>query len=759
MRFNTAGIARAREGELAKQSDDADVALSQGLRPLLDEICRAQDPVAQLPLNAHKHTWTDGQQYPFDASSARSGCKPASATLLALPRTVRTAQPAAQSHVSLSARMTRCTVHGALPRFCGGGLAPDLKDLIAGICLSVLGDEGQVKELFEQEWVDTWQGWAELAVDGRDAVAMAVAERFLRLAGANAPVHMTSNRERLRQLEEEGLVLQVAHSHGVNNCLIDALLLGLVLAGIAPQTYSVDERARLCAMCRSDLLEEHGTPRGIYLDGHRDAPRILTFFLQKLWAADVSVRVYFHDCLDQRELGEVADELAYVDFTWGTGLIYERHILHVYNHIDPTGQGYHFDALIRKAPPSDTAHSEAAPKRVKSRPDPTPEEPSEQPSSLARHNVARVQQILGDFFRRRGASVTITRHDAAEVVAAWYDHEALTTKLHTVLQAGLVHADSGMHAAYRLAEQWRAYWTVRSQGPGQVLGQQQPTTISSTEASKKRCRETETTPASTEQERTAAVTPHNPVPAAAATEAETRNMRHSVPGRKRLRGKQSPPAAWTSAGQHSKEKAVHATELEAEATEMGSDEFVLRAWSPADGNQDPRARVDAAVAALGRLYRCHPTLPAWLDPATAWPFDTEPFCCAFADCTFEAETVAALQQHTVATHHRALESVVAMFPRRSPVEEVRMDAYRAGLTWVCQQRAHWPTQPSTAAPCDSSVMRTAATGSAPLCVFSAVAAFRTRKAWAQATVFDGTRLSDPVRKIFFRCLGQRQRAR
>ena len=39
-------------------------------------------------------------------------------------------------------------------------------------------------------------------------------------------------------------------------------------------------------------------------------------------------------------------DLSRVDFTWGDRVVYERQILHVYNHTDPTGKGYHFDALV-----------------------------------------------------------------------------------------------------------------------------------------------------------------------------------------------------------------------------------------------------------------------------------------------------------------------------------------------------------------------------------------------------------------------------
>ena len=50
-------------------------------------------------------------------------------------------------------------------RFWGGGPAPEVRDLVAGICLSVLGNAEQVAELLEQDWVESWNGWAEMEAD------------------------------------------------------------------------------------------------------------------------------------------------------------------------------------------------------------------------------------------------------------------------------------------------------------------------------------------------------------------------------------------------------------------------------------------------------------------------------------------------------------------------------------------------------------------------------------------------------------------
>eukprot|EP00435_Cladocopium_sp_Y103_P057552 s569_g19.t2 len=138
--------------------------------------------------------------------------------------------------VCLDQTVNACWETAGTRRFCGGGPPPDAKDLVAGICLSVVQDEEQVAAILNQDWVETWHGWAAFTSDGSDAVAMTVAQRLLQLAGANVPVKMMTNARRLQQLAGQGLNLKVASSHGVNNCLIDSLLLGMMLKGLSPRS-------------------------------------------------------------------------------------------------------------------------------------------------------------------------------------------------------------------------------------------------------------------------------------------------------------------------------------------------------------------------------------------------------------------------------------------------------------------------------------------------------------------------------------------
>ena len=193
-----------------------------------------------------------------------------------------------------------------------------------------------------------WLGWAEITDDASDAALESLAERFIRLAMEHAPSKQKSNAQRVRELHEQGLQLQGASSHGVNNCLIDALLLGLLNVGLVPGTGSLSQQQRrhLRAACRYFLYAEHGTPARIYLDAHRDATRILDFFLRKKWPQNVAVRVWLYCRFDHLDTGLEDNALRWVDFPPVAGAAAIRHVVHIYNQMDANQRGYHFDALL-----------------------------------------------------------------------------------------------------------------------------------------------------------------------------------------------------------------------------------------------------------------------------------------------------------------------------------------------------------------------------------------------------------------------------
>ena len=591
-------------------------------------------------------------------------------------------------------------------RFCGGGPAPEVRDLVASICLSALGDAEHVAQLLEQDWVESWNGWAEMEADTRDVVAMAVAERFMRIAGANVPARVMSNRQRLQELEDEGLVLRVASPHSVNNCLIDALLLGLAATGVVSESVSMKERQALCAQCRNYLACQYSTPHGTYLDGHRDAPRILEFFLCQVWKADVSIRVCFYDCLDQGQVGEAGELLSSVDFTAGDRLIYERRMLHVYNHTDGTGRGYHFDALVRAGQSKEnvgtagvrTARTktervgESAGGALEPTNSPTlhlhgqtkddkraASIPAEEKGSRA-PAVEEAQRLLQDFFSARGASVSISAWDAEEVVAVWHRSEDLAEKLHTLLQAGLPHSDSGMHAARRLLAQWRAYCLVRTQGPAQRLGSEvEAIELPTTHAGQVCVKEKKQSAAAEGREPQRKPSHKHGVDMTSKSKKRketdpSENCRRAVPV-KRLRRKT--PAAEAMGFEANAEVAEGVPYVEAE------DFFVLRCDSADKG--DPRRGKEGRVLALSKHVSLKPTLPWQLQSlgSKKEAYDLPAFHCSFKECDCATENEEELRDH-VTIHHAPL---FAEIGRERQSREDLLQMYADPITRQCQSGA------------------------------------------------------------------------
>lgn len=56
-------------------------------------------------------------------------------------------------------------------------------------------------------------------------------------------------------------------------------------------------------------------------------------------------------------------------------------------------------------------------------------------------NPEEVQMLLQRFFLLRGVEIIVSIEDASAVVALWGDREGLSSKLHTLHQAGLAYAD------------------------------------------------------------------------------------------------------------------------------------------------------------------------------------------------------------------------------------------------------------------------------------------------------------------------------
>jgi len=199
--------------------------------------------------------------------------------------------------------------------------------------------------MFQQDWAQEWTGWRELSETATDAEFMQAAARFDRVAQANRPVQMKSNATRLDELTEAGLTLIPASPHGVNNCLIDSVLLGLIAVGVLDLPQDINVRRRVCAACRAYLMTEHNVGSTSYLDAHWDVPRILHYFLQITWPQATAVKVHLYDRLEQEELGaNVQGELNVIEYTT-EGDASTCHELHIFNHTNDNGFGYHFDLL------------------------------------------------------------------------------------------------------------------------------------------------------------------------------------------------------------------------------------------------------------------------------------------------------------------------------------------------------------------------------------------------------------------------------
>ena len=143
-----------------------------------------------------------------------------------------------------------------------------------------------------------------------------------------------------------------------------------------------------------------------------------------------------------------------------------------------------------------------------------------------------------------------------------------------------------------------------------------------------------------------------------------------------MRGKQSAAVGETSSQYKEAEDALEA------------DEYILRGWEVRHGNPDPRARQDAALQSLGQRLRAKPMLPQWMHSDVAdVAYDLPLVHCSFEGCLFEADAYDKLESHICEEHGAWLEDVAAGFPTTLPLRARSMEAYRAAVSWACQQRA------------------------------------------------------------------------
>ncbi len=227
--------------------------------------------------------------------------------------------------------------------------AHESKDTFMAILSSFFRDRRQLDKLLEQNWVPEWKGWEELRAQLSDEQCFTLAQRFMGVAQANQSQGSKSNDARIAELQTQGLKLVIASPHGENNCLIDTLLLGLTHLRVLEIPMDMATRKQICAECRVFLETEYGTPKGDFLDGMIEAPRILDYFTQVKWQRSVRLMVRMYDRFDHAGLGLAPeDDLNVFTFDgskWGQPVA--THHVHIFCHTADEGPGhaYHFDLL------------------------------------------------------------------------------------------------------------------------------------------------------------------------------------------------------------------------------------------------------------------------------------------------------------------------------------------------------------------------------------------------------------------------------
>ena len=257
--------------------------------------------------------------------------------------------------------------------------------------------------------------------------------------------------------------------------------------------------------------------------------------------------------------------------------------------------------------------------------------------------------------------------------------EDLVEKLHTLLQAGLLYVDSGMHAARRLVEQWRAYYVVRAQGPGQRLGgamdsaNRRATQTSPQESEDGGEAEGTAQQSSLRKQQERCVT----VGTKKRKEADTDEKSQKPLPVKRLRKKT--PAAVAMGYYEDKESEPVA----ADVTVAEEDFFVLRCDT--SGSRDPRRSKERRVLALSKQVSNNPTLPwQWQGVGLEKKAHDLPAChCGLKECEFTAESEEDLHDHIVTSHAPLFAELCGV-----PLGKKEMlQMYAEAITWQCQSGA------------------------------------------------------------------------
>eukprot|EP00438_Fugacium_kawagutii_P006753 Skav200266 [mRNA] locus=scaffold4437:38715:48406:+ [translate_table: standard] len=305
-----------------------------------------------------------------------------------------------------------------------------------------------------------------------------------------------------------------------------------------------------------------------------------------------------------------------------------------------------------------------------------PVDEKELPSPQATACPQQVQNILGRFLARRGAEVTVNIIDAMEVLALADDAAALGLKLHTLLQAGLPHADSGIVAMRRLVDAWRGFYACCTQGSGKALGKKPEKNLAaekmeteiavapSLETKYKTASQKETTNAKRKRSKTAA-----------SVKVETRT--------EKKRRKDLVPEGQTD--EVATQKFIPHSQDHLEEGPPLDEVYPLQVWSCEAGNQDPRALRETKIQAATEELTAMPLWPTRFQDTIGQrrAHQLPAQHCAFKGCAEEFTSELALKTHICSEHRELLRSVMP----RPVTDEGLYQTYLELLTARCQQGA------------------------------------------------------------------------
>ena len=252
----------------------------------------------------------------------------------------------------------------------GGGPDPSGKDdsadrylsndetqqLVVACLFSKAGSWQTVTTMMQQKWVSEWNGWQELQENPTEQMCMQVAARLYNIGSSDVPTTIQTNAAALQRLEADGLSMQRAQSYGMNNCLIDSLILSLCASGLLPCDLAADwpKRRQLTVRCRDTLAKEIGplvqaTPGGgfPYLDAERDGPHVIQFLCNEFKMSPLPrIVLRVHDRFGNTFVTPTRN---IIRMPWhSSGPLTRTTEIHIFNHTTENGQGYHFDSLKPK---------------------------------------------------------------------------------------------------------------------------------------------------------------------------------------------------------------------------------------------------------------------------------------------------------------------------------------------------------------------------------------------------------------------------